>query len=219
MKPPYFVTIISLLTAIFILLIFILSYLIWRNTQNRTDFPFEGGSYQVVTRYKDKRRSAKILDKFASSTEDLFDYLKNNNNSDYKRELIRHFQLFDRNKLRESDPTWTVGHKAMTTPDGEINICIREKSGKIQDWGLIYFVYLHELAHVITPKKYNVKTGDKVNDDHPREFWAAFKFLLEGAVTLNQIEPRDYEKDPDNYNGNIVSYNPFWDSMLDIVLL
>jgi hypothetical protein len=162
--------------------------------------------------------AAKILGYFTDSCANLFPELRKNADSNFKRDIVRRLELFNPKNLKESDPTWTIGHKAMTTRGGEINICLRNKNGSFIHRDLLYFVFLHELSHILTDPKYTTTTGEKVADDHPREFWAVFKYLLIHAVKLRQIYPHEYHNTPDSYTGNIVDYNPYWDDMLNIVL-
>ena len=215
---PDFVTLVLLISIIFMLTACIIALLANRNGKNRTNYSYNSNDYVVVTRYKDKHVSAELLEYFCKSCETLFPYLSENADTDFKRNIVERMKLFDPSKLREADPTWTIGHKAMTTHDGYINICLRNKFGKILNRDILYFVFLHELSHVLTDTKYIIRTGNKVQDDHPREFWAVFKYLLIGAVDLNQIEPVRYDIYPDVYLNSEVSYNPYWDEMLDILL-
>lgn len=214
----YFISLVSMLLAIILILSFITAYLVYQNIHARTNYDHYGNKFQVVTRYKDKEKAADMLIYFTDSCRMLFPELEKYADSRFKKDIVARLKLFNPENLKESDPTWTIGHKAMTTLSGEINICLRNKDGSFMHRDLLYFVFLHELSHILTDPKYTTSTGEKVTDDHPREFWAVFKYLLIHAVRLRQIYPHEYHLYPDSYTGNIVDYNPYWDDMLNIVL-
>ena len=184
--------------------------------RNSTKINYQGNDYRLVRRFKDKRKAAEILMLFKRRAAKLLPHLRNKMLNSFTKNIVHKFYLFDPNKITESDPTWTIGHKAMTTSSHNIYICLRNKDYSFQPIDLLYFVFLHEMAHIFTDEKYLRSDGNKVQNDHPTEYWATFKFLLQGAVELKQIYPHKYSKiNPENYAGNPVIYNPYWDDKLD----
>jgi hypothetical protein len=108
-----------------------------------------------------------------------------------------------RQTLVENDSAWKKGHIAHTHPDGQISMAIRNKSGQFLPDDQVAFVFLHELAHVAT--------FDMSRDKHSKEFWATFGAILDIAYDKKLLEPRDYAKKPDSYEGISIEYNPWFD--------
>ena len=50
--------------------------------------------------------------------------------------------------------------------------------------------------------------------DHPPEFWATFRFLLEEAEAAGLYWSPDFARAPQRYCGVDVDYNPRWDATL-----
>jgi hypothetical protein len=114
---------------------------------------------------------------------------------------------YDPDYLRENDPIWAVGHKAFTVDMKYISICLRKKDGSFYPKDLIYFVFLHELGHVATPKRYID------GDHHPPMFWSIFGFIMKEAVELGIIKPDDYERNNVVYCDITIAYNPYYDDV------
>ena len=90
---------------------------------------------------------------------------------------------------------------AYNTNKGEkINICLKNPVTKteITDINTMYFVLLHELAHVMT------------NDyKHNKEFWDNYRFLIKFSIDNGLYEYVNYNTDPVYFCGNSINYNPY----------
>ena len=100
--------------------------------------------------------------------------------------------------LVENGPTskytsYTVnkGHKMF--------MCVRERDAgdALVDENTLFFVALHELAHVMS-----------VSVGHTGEFWDHFKYLLQRAKDEGFYQYQDYSKEPQKYCGMTIAKNP-----------
>jgi len=84
----------------------------------------------------------------------------------------------------------------------ELGVCIRSGSDfyKIHDVDIIKFVFIHELAHIIT-----------VTEQHTDEFWHNFKYLLKICYNNNLLKKIDFSKKKYEYCSMSINYNPFFD--------
>lgn len=96
-------------------------------------------------------------------------------------------------------------HTAFSENKGEkVALCLTpEKDAPVAADGLVddhtlFFVALHELAHV----------GTASFEDHDDDFWATFAFLLACAEEQGLHDPVDYRKRPARYCGMQISDNP-----------
>lgn len=78
-------------------------------------------------------------------------------------------------------------------------ICLRNKknNGFIDD-NTIFFVVLHELAHIMTN-----------SIGHKEEFWNNFKFLLKNAIAFNLYKYQDFKNKPEPYCGISITDTPY----------
>jgi hypothetical protein len=81
----------------------------------------------------------------------------------------------------------------------KIVFCIRERDEKnnLVDENTIFFVALHELAHIMT---YSV--------GHKKEFWNNFRFLLKFAIKHGYYTYIPYHNMPQKYCGIIITDTP-----------
>lgn len=92
-------------------------------------------------------------------------------------------------KLRERRTTDNIGY---TLNKGDtIGLCIKENENAL------FFVVLHELAHVITPEY-----------GHTPLFWDNFKMLVELAIKKDLYQYKNYNENPITYCNKEISYNP-----------
>jgi hypothetical protein len=68
---------------------------------------------------------------------------------------------------------------------------------------LLQFVFLHELAHIVTKEM-----------NHVSNFWVNFKFLLEFCEKYGLYRVKNYQKENVNYCGMEVTYTPTADKEL-----
>ena len=197
--------------VLFVLLIFNYSY-------RREKYPLDEYNYEVVQRYDNKQLAAKRLRLMDSVYIKIFNFLKDNINSSFKKGIYKNLQKYKLGSIYETDPLWSLKYKASTDNMGRIGICLRKKNGSFYDESLLLFVFLHELAHVAsTHKKYDAKNKEEL--DHPVEFWATFKVLLEIIEKIH-----DYKNIPYSHKKYImycdikIEYNPYYAKELDKII-
>ena len=78
-------------------------------------------------------------------------------------------------------------------------ICLRNKkdNGFIND-NTIFFVVLHELAHIMTN-----------SIGHKEEFWNNFKFLLKKSIEFKLYKYQNFKKSPEPYCGISITDTPY----------
>lgn len=101
--------------------------------------------------------------------------------------------------LAENQP----GHKftSYTVNKGEkVFMCIRERdeSDRLIDENTLFYVALHELAHVITHSV-----------GHQSDFWSNFRFLLHNAIKYKYLVYKPYHKVPQKYCGTLIKNTPY----------
>ena len=116
---------------------------------------------------------------------------------------LRMRKNFNINNMFEVYPNNTDGDTSYSINKGEeMGVCIR--SGKnfynIHNLNIIKFVFVHELAHVIS-----------LSQQHTEEFWRNFKFLLHNCYKHNLLKKIDYSIHPEEYCSMDVTYNPYYD--------
>lgn len=87
-----------------------------------------------------------------------------------------------------------------TNKGDKINICLTDPNTKktIVDVNSMFFVFLHELAHVMT------------NDySHNEEFWKNFRFLIKFSIDNNLYTYVNYNKKPTLFCGHEINHTPY----------
>ena len=79
----------------------------------------------------------------------------------------------------------------------EIVMCLEAENEKFAEANTLFFVLLHEFAHVMT-----------TSVGHTPEFWKNFKFLLEFAKRKQLYSYTDYREDPRAYCGITINNTP-----------
>lgn len=82
----------------------------------------------------------------------------------------------------------------------KISMCIRERdeNNKLIDENTLFFVALHELAHIMT-----------ISIGHTEEFWQNFRFLLKHAIKGKYYIYQPYHRTPKKYCGVQISDTPY----------
>jgi len=204
--------------VIFCVLILLVALLLvtYYATQNHV---LENINYKVVPRFPDSPKAAKKLrelDLFGAEVIVLV--AKNRDRSPFINEIANQLRKYKPGNLMENDPLWAIKHKASASYD-QIKICLRKKDGSFYPDQLLKFVLLHELAHIGTHRKYvernKLHYTSKTNIDHPKEFWATFKFLLLCAELLGYKNSLYDRGNTEKYANVRIDYNPRYDSDLD----
>lgn len=82
----------------------------------------------------------------------------------------------------------------------EIRLCLKDKkTGRYHDQNLLFFVAVHEMAHVAS------KTFG-----HNTEFLRNFRWLLNEAVRAHLYVPENYSANPQNFCGTVVNESPLF---------
>ena len=78
-------------------------------------------------------------------------------------------------------------------------ICLRnKKNDNFIDDNTIFFVVLHELAHIMT-----------ISIGHKTEFWDNFRFLLKHSIAFNLYKYQDFKNSPQPYCGINITDTPY----------
>lgn len=170
----------------------------------------DGGSYMVVSKYDDKKIAVKIISEVNEFARNFINKLQYACSNDSNKKICEVANIlknrYNTESLQENEPT-SANDTSYTTNKGEvISLCLREKisgTNQFHDPSIIKFVFLHELAHIITPEL-----------NHTRKFWGNFKFLLEFCKKYDIYTSDDYGKHNFNYCSLNVTYNPFYDTTL-----
>lgn len=92
----------------------------------------------------------------------------------------------------------------VTNKGEEMGLCLRDANKNVHKLEIMKFVNLHEMSHLAM---------DRTDNEHLTDFWACFKWLITEAIQVG-YHPIDFEKNPINYCGMDVSYNPYYDRRL-----
>jgi len=158
----------------------------------RVHSEINGHSY-VVQNLKDKKAAANMLAELHLKINQLIALLLNSDgdNPAVKR-LARNFQ----GKISERTPENI--YTSYTVNKGEhVHMCIREKDNRLTDLNTIFFVALHEMAHIMTR-----------SNGHTPEFRTNFKFLLQRSIEYNLYKYERYQDNPKSYCGIQIKNNP-----------
>ena len=149
----------------------------------------------IVRDELDKEFAANILSIIKKKSLKLIENLKKEYPDNDR--IIRLSHRFNPNNIYET--SYKKNHTSYSVNKGEhIYLCLRNTDKKFVDINIIYFVMIHELAHLMTI------TYDK----HSELFWNNFKFLEEKAIEYNLYKYIDYSKNPTKYCGDIIYSNP-----------
>ena len=143
-----------------------------------------------------------------------YKYIKNNNFTplNYPLRIKAINKILDRynpDNWIENSPQDKDGDTSYTLDKGSvIALCLRDKNTEhhIHNLPILLFVAIHELAHVAID-----------DNDHPPEFWAMFKFLLDEAEAGGIYKCPNFKKNPVDYCGLNVDYSPSLDSSVQII--
>ena len=91
------------------------------------------------------------------------------------------------------------GEAAYSINKGEtIGVCVHTKSGMKEDKNTMFFVIMHELAHVMCK-----------NYAHDDDFWSAFEFLIKIAVENDLYDYEDFDNHSKKYCGHKINFTPY----------
>ena len=154
----------------------------------------------LVRNVKDKQEAADRLAKLNNKLLMLIDKLKkniDNYDNEYKDAINRLKFKYNPNTISES--LQNSEFTSYSVNKGEkIVFCLRsKKTQKFEDFNILMFVALHELAHLMTK-----------SIGHTPEFWKNFKFLLKKAIKINIYKKQNYTNNPKQYCGISILDSP-----------
>jgi len=150
----------------------------------------------LVRNVDNKKIAADILAEINLKLLELIDYLDEIKGDNEKIKRLKN--NYDPNNISES--LENSKYTSYSVNKGEkIVFCIRSKDKKqsIENFNILMFVAIHELAHIMT-----------MSIGHTTEFWGNFKFLLKHAVKLGIYYKNDFKKNPRDYCGIKITDSP-----------
>lgn len=155
------------------------------------------GRKYLVKPTKNKTKSAELLSILEQKKNALCDHLKSK--SEYKTNNNVKRLLNNRNVVIEEVAKKYGNEAAYSINKGErIGICLKSKSGSFENENNMFFVLMHELAHIMS-KDYG----------HHDQFWKNFALLIENAIEAKLYKNVKYKRNPQEYCGHVISHNPY----------
>ena len=149
----------------------------------------------LVRKLPDSQEAANKLASLNTKALKLLDALRRLEN---KKEGVSY--LIDRynpDRLSETEPG--AKYTSYSVNKGEsISMCLRHPNKSFIDMNIVFFVLVHEMAHVMT---------DEIG--HTPLFWENMGYLLRVASKEGLYRYKDYEQFPVKYCGVTISSNPF----------
>jgi len=155
----------------------------------------DGRTYSV-RKLPDKLDAA---NKLAHISEELTRLVEHVYSTDKEKKGVKQLKTnFNSRNIIENTPGGQ--YTAYSVNKGEqLAICLRNaKDDTFINDNLIFFVSIHEMAHVMT---------DEVG--HTPLFWDNMKYLLEQSEELGFYIPEDYSKNPQMYCGQEINSTPY----------
>jgi len=152
----------------------------------------------LVYNDEQKNSSALLLENITDNMFKLKNYLYENRElyPDFKKYIIQLNRNLnkDRTLIYENDPKSELTSFSVNKGE-EIALCLKsKKTGNLHDINLMMYVTIHEMAHIACPE---VGHGDL--------FKKIFKFLCEEAIKINLYKFDNYDNNPIEYCGMMLS--------------
>ena len=196
MKPS---TIIGFLFIVFIIIWLATMYFNSDEYNLKCVIASKDGNRYCVRDRKHIQPAANLLSSVTANCSKMVVYMKKTHPGDPR--VKRLVEGFNPKAISETLPTSEL--TAYSENKGQkIAFCLsKSKNGsKLIDLNTLTFVALHELSHIMTS-----------SIGHKQEFWENFKFLLENAKKAGIYNPEDYKKNPQDYCGEKIDDNPYFD--------
>jgi hypothetical protein len=186
----------SILIAIIIIFIYIFLFYNKKNvvlvagSDNFTKF--------LVYNDEQKNESAKLLEGITNNMFKLKDFLYHNKDKfpemkDYIIQLNNNLNK-DRTLIYENDPKSDLTSFSVNKGE-EIALCLKsKKTGSMHNMNLMMYVTIHEMAHIACPEI-----------GHGELFKKIFKFLCDQSIVIGIYKYDDYESNPVEYCGMMLS--------------
>ena len=174
-----------------IAILLIMFYFRGRSEVVRVTSGVNGRSY-LVQDLPDKHLAADTLADLQDKFQHLIKLLEQTDEHPGVKRLAKHFKGNIAEKTRDSRYT------SYTINKGEqVHMCIRHADNSLVDRNTIFFVGLHELAHIMT-----------VTHGHTDEFRQNFKFLVQRALDFRLYEYEAYHLKGRDYCGIQIRNTP-----------
>lgn len=152
----------------------------------------------MVYNNRNKKDAANLLAELVSKMYKLKNYLfqEKENYKEYKEYIILLNENFteSRTTIYENTPDSNLTSYSVNKGE-ELAFCLKsKKTGNFHDINLIMYVALHEMAHMACPE---IGHGDL--------FKKIFKFITEIAILINLYVKEDYNEQPVEYCGMVLS--------------
>jgi len=185
-------------TILFSLIIIFLYIFLFLNRNNVIYIETNTGTKYLVANDSLKQQAANLLSSIVENMFKLKNYLYNHINEypDYAPYINQLNDNLKENKttIYETDPNSNLTSYSVNKGE-ELAFCLKsKKTGKLHDINLLMYVALHEMAHIACPE-----TG------HGELFKKIFKFLTDRAIDLNIYRKVDYNSQPIEYCGMVLS--------------
>lgn len=178
----------------------VLLLIVYFYVKNETYCDREGSCF--VVNYFEKNKFNLVKSKLLQFYNKLLVFLPSD---DPRTERLK--ARFNINRIYEVYPNNIQYDTSFTINKGEeMGVCVRsgEDFYKIEKLEVILFVFIHELAHIMS-----------ITEQHTNEFWTNFKYLLKVSYDNNLLPgPIDYSENPEAYCSLVVDYNPVLDNTI-----
>lgn len=185
----------ELLIILIVIFIYIFIHL---NKNNLVYVESQTGTKFLVNNEPDKQIKSDMISRVVENMYKIKNYLVRNieNFQDMKPYIKQLDENFNesRTTIYETDPTTEYTSYSVNKGE-ELSICLKsKKNGKIHDINLLMYVVIHEMAHFACPEI-----------GHGELFKKIFRYLIEVAIKLNVYEKVDYNTNPVEYCGMVLS--------------
>jgi predicted metal-dependent hydrolase len=187
----------TILIAIIVVIIYLF---LFHNKKNVVLIEGRDKNKYLVYNDTKKNDSALLLSDVINNMFKLKDYLYKNISKypefdQYIKQLYKNLHK-DRSLIYENDPNSKLTSFSVNKGE-EIAFCLRsKKSNELHQLNLIMYVALHEMAHIACPEI-----------GHGELFKKIFKFLTQVAIEINIYKLDNYENNPVEYCGMMLSSN------------
>ena len=178
--------------GVFILIIMLMAFSIGPSEVERIQSKQTGESY-IVQNLPDKKLAAETLADLHLKLQQLISYTRQ---TDPDHPGVRRLAQKFRGKI--SERTAESVYTSYTVNKGEhVHMCIRQTDNTLVDRNTIFYVGLHEMAHIMT-----------VGQGHTDEFKANFKFLVQRALDHGLYQYKPYHVEHQDYCGIQIKNTP-----------
>lgn len=181
-----------------------LLYRVFSNNLVKVRSSLDGKTYWVQN-LADKQAAADMLATLVSNVDKLLQHIRSDANMARRPPFARLLEKYHPSSIQEN--VTESQFTSYTENKGErIVLCVRSKdpSQKLAEVNTVMFVFLHELAHIMTES-----VG--AAGEHTPDFWDNFHDLLQEAVRVGIYTVVDYSASPQAYCGIHITDNPILD--------